>query len=120
MNTDALSDNVVAVTDAAGQPIEQVPVHLTERSVHDGRQRWNPQGFAQSDEGGRFRFANLMPGTYYLAAGPGSDGVRLLADDKEPKTGYPSLYYPGVPDLASASPIQLGAGQQAEADSSMT
>src|SRR5271157_1330840 len=108
------------VTDADGQPIEQVPVRLTERSLQDGRQRWNPRGFTQSDEGGRFRFANLMPGTYYLAAGPGSDGVRILADDKEPKTGYPSLYYPGVPDLASASPILLGAGQQAEADFSMT
>src|SRR5271157_2636369 len=108
------------VTDAAGQPIEQVPVHLTERSVHDGRQRWDLRGFAQSDEDGRFRFANLMPGTYYLAAGPGSEGVRLLADDKKPKTGYPSLYYPGAPDLASASPIQLGVGQQAEADFSMT
>ena len=29
------------------------------------------------------------------------------------------MYYPGVPDLASASPIQLAAGQQAEANFSL-
>ena len=30
------------------------------------------------------------------------------------------MYYAGVPDLASASPIQLAAGQHAQADFSMT
>ena len=44
----------------------------------------------------------------------------LLPGAEKPKTGYPSMYYPGVPDLASASPIQLAAGQHAEADFSMT
>src|SRR6202012_3522818 len=38
---------------------------------------------------------------------------------EKPKTGIPSVYYPGVSDLTSASPIQLGAGQQAEADFSL-
>lgn len=107
------------ITDAAGQPIENVPVRLTERSVRDGRRRWDARSFTQSDEDGRFRFANLLPGTFYLAAGPGSDETRFRAHDEKPKTGYPSLYYPGAPDLSSASPIQLGPGQQTEADLSM-
>ena len=67
------------VTDIAGDPIERLPVRLTERSVREGRQRWDSLGFAESDEDGRFRFANLMPGTYYLAVGPGGREVRLLA-----------------------------------------
>jgi hypothetical protein len=108
------------ITEATGQPIEQMPVRLTERNVRDGRLHWDSRGFAQSDEDGRFRFANLMPGTYYLAVGPGRDNVRVLANNKRPKAGYPSVYYPGVPDLASTSPIQLAAGQQTEADFSMT
>src|SRR5271157_1838732 len=102
------------ITDATGQPIERMPLHLTQRTVRDGRQGWSPLGFAQSDENGRFRFPNLMSGAYYLVAGPGGDEIGLLvARDQKPKTGYPILYYPGAPDLASASPIQLAAGQQA-------
>ena len=59
------------VTDATGQPIEHVPVHLTAKAVRDGRKHWEARGQQQTDEGGRYRFANLMPGAYYLAAGPG-------------------------------------------------
>jgi Carboxypeptidase regulatory-like domain len=108
------------VTDATGQPIERVPVHLTARAVRDGRKHWEARGQQQTDEDGRYRFANLMPGTYYLAAEPARDEVRILPGAEKPKTGYPSVYYPGVPDLASASPIQLAAGQHAQADFSMT
>ena len=108
------------VTDVTGQPIEHVPIRLTAKPVRDGRKHWESRGQQQTDEDGRYRFANLMPGTYYLAAGPSSDETRLLAGTERPRTGYPSLYYPGVPDLASASPIQLAAGQHGEADFSMT
>jgi len=46
--------------------------------------------------------------------------MRLLAAGEKSNTGFPHLYYPGVAEQASASPIQLGPGQQAEADFSMT
>jgi hypothetical protein len=108
------------VTDATGQPIEHMPVRLTAKPLREGRKHWEPRGQQQTDEDGRYRFANLMPGTYYLAAGPSSDDTHLLAGTERPKTGYASMYYPGVPDLASASPIQLAAGQHAEADFSMS
>jgi len=107
------------VTDGAGQPIERIPLRIVQRAVRDGRQRWDPLGSALSDEDGWFRFANLMPGVYYLAAGPGRDEIRILAVDERPKTGYPMVYYPGASDLASASPIQLVPGQQTEADFSI-
>ncbi len=108
------------VTDSTGQPIERVPIRLTAKPLREGRKHWEPRGQQQTDEDGRYRFANLMPGTYYVAAGPSSDDTRLLPGSEKPKTGYPSMYYPGVPDLVSASPIQLSPGQQAEADFSMT
>ena len=108
------------ITDATGQPIEHVPVRLTEKPLREGRKHWESRGQQQTDEDGRYRFANLMPGTYYLAAGPSTDETRLLPETQRPKTGYASMYYPGVPDLASASPIQLAAGQHAEADFSMS
>jgi Carboxypeptidase regulatory-like domain len=108
------------VTDATGQPIEHVPVRLTAKAVRDGRKHWEARGQQRTDEDGRYRFANLMPGTYYLAAGPARDETRILPGAEKPKTGYPSMYYAGVPDLASASALQLAAGQHAQADFSMT
>jgi hypothetical protein len=108
------------VTDATGQPIEHVPVRLTAKPLREGRKHWEARGQRQTDEDGRYRFANLMPGTYYVAAGPSNDRTRLLPGTEGPKIGYPNLYFPGVPDLASASAIQLTAGQHTEADFSMS
>ncbi len=108
------------ITDASGQPIEYMPLRLTARSVREGRKVWEQRGMAESDEDGYFRFANLMPGTYYVAAGPMVSRNELLPSGEQPKTGFPHVYYPGAPELASASPLQLGAGQQMEADFSLS
>jgi hypothetical protein len=74
----------------------------------------------ESDEDGLFRFAGLMPGTYYLAAGPREGELQLMPAGEKQKSGFPHLYYPGVPDFAAASPIQLAAGLQTEADFSIS
>jgi hypothetical protein len=93
---------------------------LTDRTLREGRKHWEQRGTTETDEDGRFRFPNLMPGTYYLRAGPSNEGTQLLATSERPKTGFPFVYYPGVPDVSAASPIQLSAGQQAEADFSLS
>ena len=105
------------VTTATGIPLEHVPLSLTYLNVRDGRKHWESKGISVTTEDGRYRIANLLPGTYYLAAGPFTPLVESVFDlPPEPKVGYPGVYYPGVPDLASASPISLSAGQQAEAN----
>lgn len=106
------------VTDASGQAIEHVPVRLTARSVRDGRKIWEQRGMTETDEDGHFRFANLMQGTYYVAAGP-LVAEQLLAAGEKSKTGFAHVYYPGAAELASALPIQLSGGQQTEADFSL-
>ena len=40
----------------------------------------------------------------------------MLEPDEPPKSGYAGAYYPGVSDLASASPLQLTAGEHSEAN----
>jgi hypothetical protein len=108
------------VVDSAGLPIERMPLRLTARTLREGRRRWEPRGMVETDEDGLFRFAGLMPGTYYLSAGPREGELQLLPEGEKQKSGFPHVYYPGVPDIAAASPLQLGAGQQFEADLSLS
>ena len=108
------------VTDLAGQPIEHMPLHLTARSLREGRKMWEQRAMTESDEDGHFRFPNLTSGTYYVAAGPLDSEPHILAAGEKAKTGFPHVYYPGVTDLTSAQPVQLTAGQQMEADFSLS
>ena len=108
------------VTTAEGAPLEHVSMNLTYIDIHEGRRRWQTNSSVITDEDGRFRFANLRPGTYYVGAAPYTPlAETMLEGEQPPTTGFPGSYYPGVPDLASAAPIQLTAGQQAEANFSL-
>lgn len=113
------------VVDTSGQALEHVPVRLTAKGLREGRRMWEQRGMTETDEDGHFRFADLMPGTYYVSAGPLDANLYSITSPhinpagEKPKSGFPHVYYPGVADLASAQPIQLTPGQQAEADFSM-
>jgi hypothetical protein len=107
------------IMDSAGQPIEHMPVRLTARAVREGRRPWEPRGMAETDEDGHYRFAGLMPGIYYVSAGPREGELELAGEKEKQKSGFPHVYYPGASDLSSAAPIQLAAGQQAQADISV-
>ena len=109
------------VTTSDGTPLEHVTVTLTHGAIRDGLRHWDNQGSTNTDEDGHYRFANLRPGTYYVGAGPYTpQPENLLAVDEIPKSGYRGVYYPGAIDRASASPVQLSAGQQSEADFSLS
>ena len=108
------------VTDANGVPLEHVSLSLTYIDIRDGRRRWESKGSANTDEDGVFRFAGLRPGSYYVSAAPFTPVADTTIDaEQPPKSGYAGIYYPGVPDLASASPVRLVAGQQAETNLSL-
>jgi hypothetical protein len=105
------------VTNTSGAPIEHVSLYLTYIDIREGRRRWESKGSVTTDEYGEYRFSALRPGTYYLGAGPYTPlPESLFEPDQRVTRGYQESYYPSAPELASASPIPLRGGQQAQAD----
>jgi hypothetical protein len=99
------------------EPVEALPVKLVRAQIAKGRKIWQQVGFSITDEDGGFRFASLVPGDYYIEAGP-SWGNRFRARRflRQAKEGYLGTFYPSAPDVAAAAPVELAAGEQFEAD----
>lgn len=103
-----------------GEPVEGVAVALIRLNRTTGRKLWE-RGETDTDELGRYRFAELAPGTYYLSAGKWVEAAangRAKAGLPKAK-GYPTEYYPGVSDFAAATPIKIVAGKRMQIDLSM-
>jgi Carboxypeptidase regulatory-like domain len=104
-----------------GEPLEDTPIHIFRQRILDGRKRWEPCNQVSADEDGEFRVANLQPGIYLLSAGP----TQVIAQRSVSRRagmnreGIGSLFFPGAPDLESATPLTLAGGQQLQADFSV-
>ena len=105
------------VTTLKGEPIEDSPVSILRQTIADGRGIWAGQGQVMTDEDGSFRIGNLMPGNYVVSAGPSIPGASALGPHRAVRQeGLPLMYYPGVPELGSATPLEVSGGQQVQAD----
>jgi len=60
------------VTAANGEPLESVPVKLACVRFTNYGKRWEQCANTYTSEEGEFRFGSLMPGSYYVEAGPSS------------------------------------------------
>ena len=108
------------VISTAGVPLESVSVSLIYLDIREGRRRWDNRGSAITDSDGRFRFAGLRPGSYYLSTSPYTPIPGTMIEAEElPTTGYSGAYYSGAPNVTSATSIELRPGQQAEANFSL-
>jgi|SRR5579864_1258411 len=103
------------VQGANRKPIENLRVNLFSTRVVDGRRRLEQTGGASTNDIGEFRIAGLLPGVYYLEAGPSWQSSEL-DPSKRASHGNSASFYPGSPDLTSASPIEIAPGQQVNAD----
>lgn len=105
------------ITGADNEPIENLPVKAMAARMVNGRRVWEQRGGRQTDDDGRFRIAELRPGTYYLKVGP---GTQVLARGRNSSTqrrqGYAGTFYPGAQDLDSAAPFKIEPGQQYRAE----
>jgi hypothetical protein len=105
------------VANINGAPLEGIPVKLKCVRVANGHRAAQRCGNAFTDEDGQFRFGELTPGSYYVEAGP-SPNYRMTPDSgsTEPAERYVAVFYPGTAGIDSATPLELAAGQQMEAD----
>jgi protocatechuate 3,4-dioxygenase beta subunit len=104
------------VVDDEGEPVPHVMVSML-RQMPMSRQPLSTMAMSTNDVG-EFRLANVAPGRYTIRAElrggmPGMPTTTPAADPNvEGTLGYVSTYYPGVTDPASATPINVTAGQQ--------
>ena len=101
------------VVDRNSEPIPDVEVEVFIRSKRDPDDE-TVLDTTQTDDRGRFRFANLPPGSYGLMATMAEDESNGTLRDAEGRlvTVRPvATYYPGVADSAGAKPIVLEVGR---------
>jgi hypothetical protein len=98
------------ITDANGDPVDEIPVRVGKYVYSEGRRRFNVAGGGMTDYEGRFRLANIDAGSYVLIVGPSTPQMLVAIRDVTPVT-----YYPGVPDRNAAAMIDVKAGATVDA-----
>ena len=95
------------------EPVEGADVWLQRHKVENGRREFQTLAQTTTDDQGNFRLAELLPGKYYLSFAPADRGTRTVIELRGKKTqdeGYGSQFYPGTPDLAAATALQVRPG----------
>jgi hypothetical protein len=106
------------VTTKDEQPLEGFQIRILAKQNVAGRLIWTDQpNQALTNEDGEFRVVGLQAGTYYVAVDQST--VATLSQKGVPNAReqiFAKVFFPGVPDLASATPIEIAPGQDAEAN----
>lgn len=115
------------VEDDDHEPIGNATIYLFRSDASLGLRQTSLTGQTTSDDRGHYRFAHLEPGVYYIAVSAApwfsgllqqadAPGISALTQKREFDIAYPTTFYPGVTDLASASQVALNEGADFTAD----
>ncbi|MBZ5727127.1 MAG: carboxypeptidase-like regulatory domain-containing protein [Acidobacteriia bacterium] len=93
-----------AVHDPEGIPLAGVDVRVLRRIYSRGRPSLEYVDRTTTEADGEFKFATLVPGTYYVRA--------LYRNNRTDRSGegYGLAFYPNAPDPESAAPLVVSAG----------
>ncbi|HZR24464.1 MAG TPA: carboxypeptidase regulatory-like domain-containing protein [Vicinamibacterales bacterium] len=125
------------IFDEDGEPMAGVQVRVMRYQYLQGERRLSPAGNGQTDDKGQFRVWGLMPGEYYVNAiarnfnfggrggGPfggfggggrggrgGPPATQPTSGDDEESLSYAPTYFPGVPSVVEAKPINVGLSEE--------
>jgi protocatechuate 3,4-dioxygenase beta subunit len=124
------------VTDEDGDPLPEAQVAVLRQTFGSGRNHWEQVGAERTNDLGEYRIAGLAPGYYFVSVTPPPDFRSLIegtgnaaaaaphdaaaAPDKPVPAAYQTAYYPGTRDRSQAASIQLHAGEDFQANFSLT
>jgi len=106
------------VTTKDEQPLEGFQIRILAQKNVAGRLIWVDQpNLARTNEDGEFRVAGLQSGAYYVAVDQ-SAGTTLSQKGvpNAREQTFAKVFYPGVSELSSATPIEIAPGEEAEAN----
>lgn len=124
------------VLDEAGEPMMGVYISALHKPSEEEMEEWHHRSKHQplmqtagaiTDDRGEYRMFGLKPGEYYLKAKESPDDASIVSRGvdfdltdyelvREMAAQYAPLYYPGVLQPSDAQPVQLRAGEEAQAD----
>lgn len=104
------------ITLSTADPADEIRVSIFRRELENGRPHWSLAAGTKTRSDGSYRFADLAPGLYRVFTSASIDGPNSSDSSEVPVFGFPALYYPGVTDVGSAGVLDLGPGEQAQAD----
>jgi hypothetical protein len=115
------------IEDDEHEPVQGATIYLFRTDANLGLRQTSLAEQTVSDDRGRYRLAHLEPGCYYLvvSASPWFSGLlqsgdaagnSVLSQKSEFDVAFPTTFYPGVTDPASASQIALNEGEDFTAD----
>jgi hypothetical protein len=111
---------------STGDPAGAVLVRLLRQSIRNGRAVWGEVKNRRTDAQGEYRFGGLPEGVYavyndpMLESIPATTLVEPGSGGSVARNGYPTVFYPEARELAAAALIRLTAGDQAQADLTLT
>jgi Carboxypeptidase regulatory-like domain len=97
------------ILDEDGDPLRRVQVTATNKTAHSTESRMN-WTIAETNDLGEYRLYDLAPGRYTIFATP--IGPIVVSKKQHPADIYQSSYYPGVPDAARASLLDVKSGDE--------
>jgi hypothetical protein len=95
------------VSDEFGEPVENIMVRALQLRGEDDRAIAVATGTAQTDDRGHYRLFGLLPGRYLVSAAADNE-----PPDRRTGRGYPTAYFPGTIDAASATPVDVSENQE--------
>jgi hypothetical protein len=90
------------IADEYGEPVENVTVRALHLRGEEERAIAVAAASAQTDDRGRYRLFNLIPGRYIVGTAAATDPA-----DRRTGRGIPPAYYPGTVEIAGATPVDV-------------
>jgi hypothetical protein len=105
------------LTSSDEQPLEGFLLHVISKQRVGGKRQWVPfPSQTTTDDNGNFRIAGLPADTYYLQVAQNQETTLSRRGVPNPREqSYAEVFYPGVADFNSATPIELTGGREVEA-----